>query len=212
MRIRPHSGQALVVMLAFLTCLSGAFVLVFNVGQVVNDKIKLTNAADAAAYSAALWEARSLNFQAYLNRAMVANEVATAQLVSLRSWSQYIGRLTTNADQVTRYIPPLAGPMRALAQGWGGINTECRARCPSWSLHSVCGIRRRLSQPRRSLISRHCLWLRIWSRKSALPMNHGRRFRMPPRLLQVQMARSGSTALPQGISAAAAICAASRSC
>ncbi len=128
---RPHSGQALVVMLAFAACLTGAFILVFNVGQVVNDKIKLTNAADAAAYSAALWEARSLNFQAYLNRAMVANEVATAQLVSLRSWSQYIGRLTSNADQITRYIPPLAGPMRALAQGWGRVDDGVQRTLPT---------------------------------------------------------------------------------
>lgn len=130
MRRRPHSGQALVVALAFMACLTGALVMVFNAGQVVNDKIKLTNAADAAAYSAALWEARSLNYQAYLNRAIVANEVAVAQLVSLRSWSQYVDRLASNADQVTRYIPPLAGPMRALAQGWGGINTGMQRALP----------------------------------------------------------------------------------
>jgi len=127
---RPHSGQALVVMLALMACLLGAFLLVFNVGQVVNDKIKLTNAADAAAYSAAAWEARSLNFQAYLNRAMVANEVATAQLVSLRSWAQYVDTLTTNADRITRYIPPLAAPMRALAQGWGRINAGMQRALP----------------------------------------------------------------------------------
>ncbi|MEO6187106.1 MAG: pilus assembly protein TadG-related protein [Steroidobacteraceae bacterium] len=127
---RPHSGQALVVMLAFTACLLGAFLLVFNVGQVVNDKIKLTNAADAAAYSAAVWEARSLNFQAYLNRAMVANEVATAQLVSLRSWAQYVDTLTTNADRVARFVPPLAGPMRALSQGWGRINLGMQRALP----------------------------------------------------------------------------------
>ena len=75
MHCRPHSGQALVIMLAFMAVLSGAFIMVFNSGQVVNDKIKLANAADAAAYSAALWEARSLNYQAYLNRAIVANEL-----------------------------------------------------------------------------------------------------------------------------------------
>ncbi len=130
MQGRSHSGQALVVMLAFMAVLSGAFILVFNVGQVVNDKIKLTNAADAAAYSAALWEARSLNYQAYLNRAIVANEAATAQLVSLRSWSQYVGQLTTNADRITRYIPPLAAPMRALAQGWGRVNSGIQQAVP----------------------------------------------------------------------------------
>jgi Flp pilus assembly protein TadG len=130
MHSRSYSGQALVVMLAFMAVLSGAFIMVFNVGQVVNDKIKLTNAADAAAYSAALWEARSLNYQAYLNRAIVANEVATAQLVSLRSWSQYVGRVATNADRITRYIPPLAAPMRALAQGWGRVNAGVQQALP----------------------------------------------------------------------------------
>ncbi len=130
MTCRSHSGQALVVMLAFMACLTGAFVMIFNAGQVVNDKIKLTNAADAAAYSAALWEARSLNFQAYLNRAIIANEVATAQLVSLRSWSQFVGRLTTNADHIARYIPPIAGAVRALAQGWGQIDNGVQRALP----------------------------------------------------------------------------------
>ena len=119
---RSHSGQALLLMLAFMGCMAAAFLLVVTSGQLVNDKIRLTNAADAAAYSAAAWEARSLNYQAYLNRAIVANEVATAQLVSLRSWSRYIDTLVSNADQVTRYIPPLAAPVRALAQGWGYVD------------------------------------------------------------------------------------------
>src|SRR5687768_11185185 len=75
---RSQSGQALIAMFALLTGMLGGFVLLFNAGQVVNDKIRLTNATDAAAYSAAQWEARSLNYQAYLNRAIVANEVAIA--------------------------------------------------------------------------------------------------------------------------------------
>lgn len=119
---RPHSGQATLLMLAFLGSMVMAFVLVYNTGQLVNDKLRLTNAADAAAYSAALLEARSLNYQAYLNRAIVANEVAIAQLVSLRSWSRYIDTVTTNADRITRYIPPLAAPMRTLEQGWDHVD------------------------------------------------------------------------------------------
>jgi hypothetical protein len=87
---RPHSGQALVVVLALLGSMVGGLAWVLTTGQLVNDKIRLTNAADAAAYSAALWQARSLNYQAYLNRAIVANEVAIAQLVSLRSWSRFV--------------------------------------------------------------------------------------------------------------------------
>jgi len=119
---QPHSGQALIVMLAFLGVLTGAFVLVFNVGQTINDKMKLVSAADAAAYSAALWEARSLNYQAYLNRAIVANEVAIAQLVSLRSWSKYLRRTTTNVALVSQWVPPLAAPTRALARGWEAVD------------------------------------------------------------------------------------------
>lgn len=130
MRRRSHSGQALIVMLAFMSVLTGAFILVFNVGQTINDKIKLVNAADAAAYSAALWEARSLNYQAYLNRAIVANEVATAQLVSLRSWSRYLKRTTTNVALVTQWIPPLTAPMRALSKGWQLVDTGLQRTLP----------------------------------------------------------------------------------
>ena len=101
-------GQALVVALAFTTLLAGVSLLVFNLGQTVNDKMRLQNAADAAAYSAALWEARSLNFQSYVNRALVANEVAIAQSVSLRSWSQYMAQTLRNSATVGRWVPPAA--------------------------------------------------------------------------------------------------------
>lgn len=127
---RPHSGQALVLMLGLISGLLGAFVLAFNAGQLANDKIRLTNAADAAAYSAALWQARSLNYQAYLNRAIVANEVAIAQLVSLRSWSAYVDRLSTNAEIATMYIPPLAAPIRALSRGWDRVDAAVGRAAP----------------------------------------------------------------------------------
>jgi hypothetical protein len=119
---RPHSGQALIVMLGLITGMLATFILVFNSGQVVNDKIRLTNAVDAAAYSAALWQARGLNYQAYLNRAIVANEVAIAQLVSLQAWSRYVDTLTTNADRVGRYVPYLGAAIRALERGWDAVD------------------------------------------------------------------------------------------
>lgn len=128
---RSHSGQALVASLALLAGMLGGFVLVFNAGQLVNDKMRLTSATDAAAYSAAQWEARSLNFQAYLNRAMVANEVAIAQLVSLRSWSRYVDTVTTNVDRVARYVPYLNAPIRALERTWDAIDTTIAGTFPS---------------------------------------------------------------------------------
>jgi hypothetical protein len=63
--------------------------LMVNSGQSVTEKIRVTNAADAAAYSAGIAEARALNYDAYLNRAMVANEIVIAQLVSFASWTNY---------------------------------------------------------------------------------------------------------------------------
>lgn len=127
---RLHSGQALIASLALLAGMLGAFVLVFNSGQLVNDKIRLTNAVDAAAFSAAQWQARSLNYQAYLNRAIVANEVAIAQLVSLRSWSRYVDTVTTNADRVARYVPYLGAPIRALERGWDAIDRTLATGLP----------------------------------------------------------------------------------
>lgn len=65
----------------------------FNTGQLTREKTKLVNTSDAVAYSAGAMHARLLNFDAYTNRAMIANTVAIAQLVSLSSWVQYIDNL-----------------------------------------------------------------------------------------------------------------------
>jgi len=82
-------GQALVLaLLSMLVFVVGVLVL-FNTGQAVNKKVQLNNTADAAAYSAAVQQARAYNLIAYLNRAQVANEVATAQIVSLHSWMNF---------------------------------------------------------------------------------------------------------------------------
>jgi hypothetical protein len=61
----------------------------FNTGQLTAEKTKLVNTADAVAYSAAVMHARALNFDAYTNRALVANEMTIAQMVSLKSWIDY---------------------------------------------------------------------------------------------------------------------------
>jgi hypothetical protein len=119
---RTNSGQALILAVAFTALLAAASLLVFNVGQTVNDKMRLQNAADAAAYSAAVWEARSLNFQSYVNRALVANEVAIAQLISLRSWSQYMTQTLSNSATVGRWVPPAAATLQALSRGWSAVD------------------------------------------------------------------------------------------
>ncbi|XAH24322.1 pilus assembly protein TadG-related protein [Xylophilus sp. GW821-FHT01B05] len=86
--LRRERGQAMAFGLVFLAAGSAALYLAFNAGQLSFAKSKLQNTADAAAYSAAVLQARDYNFSAYANRAMVANQVAVAQMVSLASWSQ----------------------------------------------------------------------------------------------------------------------------
>ncbi|MCG8324769.1 MAG: hypothetical protein MI673_04570, partial [Thiotrichales bacterium] len=59
---------------------------VYKAGKVTTERMQVQNAADAVAYSVSTIEARDLNFMAYTNRAMIANEVAVAQMVGLASW------------------------------------------------------------------------------------------------------------------------------
>jgi hypothetical protein len=70
------------------------FAGVYSVGQATSEKQKIVNAADAAAYSGALTEARALNLTSYTNRSVIANEVLIAQMVSLDSWASYFSVAT----------------------------------------------------------------------------------------------------------------------
>jgi hypothetical protein len=123
-------GQVLALLLLLMGALLGGLLFVFNSGQIVAAKVRLIGAADAAAYSAALWQARALNFQAYMNRAIVANEVAIAQLVSLRSWSAYLNQTLQETATVSTVVPPLAAPMRTLSRGWTAVNRGLQRALP----------------------------------------------------------------------------------
>ena len=81
-------GQSLVFVTVTVLVMVISMLMTYNIGQLTNKKIKLQNTADAAAYSAAIAQARDYNFSAYMNRAQIANDVAVAQLVALRSWSE----------------------------------------------------------------------------------------------------------------------------
>lgn len=98
-----HAGQALPVVLAVAAVSGIALVALYNVGQTAAARVRLTHAADAAAYSGALAQARTLNLLAYINRAQVAHQVAMAHLVTLASWAQF-GH--AQALQRTRGNPP----------------------------------------------------------------------------------------------------------
>jgi hypothetical protein len=97
-------GQSIIWFLATMAACCCILALVYNVAQVSNGKEATTNGADAAALSGALVEARMLNFHAYANRAVVANQVTVAQLTSADSFLQYTQTLV---QDVATYIEPI---------------------------------------------------------------------------------------------------------
>lgn len=79
----------MVFVLLFLGVVSLSLVFLYKAGKITSEKMQVQNAADAAAYSVSVIEARDLNFLAYTNRSMVANEVAIGQLVGMASWAAH---------------------------------------------------------------------------------------------------------------------------
>lgn len=128
--LHHEGGQVLALLLMLLAALLGSLLFVFNSGQIVAAKLRLVGAADAAAYSAAQAQARALNFQAYMNRAVVANEVAIAQLVSVRSWSGYMDQALQRTAAIGSLVPPLAAPLRALSRSWDSIDNALQRALP----------------------------------------------------------------------------------
>lgn len=115
-------GQVLVWTLATAAACVAVFLGVYGVGQANIEKQKVVNTADAAVYSAAMVEARTLNFEAYTNRSIVANEVVIAQLVTMDSWLRYMGRTADNIGTILQFIPYANVVGRALKQAANVIN------------------------------------------------------------------------------------------
>lgn len=95
-------GQALILALISLVALVVGLLVLFNTGQVVSKKVRLTNAADAAAYSSAVQQARAFNTIAYMNRAVVANQIVMAQMVSWYSWTNFAISATHHFKQAVQ--------------------------------------------------------------------------------------------------------------
>ncbi|ASJ71941.1 pilus assembly protein TadG-related protein [Granulosicoccus antarcticus] len=118
---RIQRGQVFPLGIALLLFgVLGGFVL-YNTAQMATDKTRLANTADAAAYSGLQWQARALNFQAYTNRAMIANQVSIAQGVSLRSWAAYGVIGTENIAKVLSAVPVLNGIASGAEQVMAGV-------------------------------------------------------------------------------------------
>ncbi len=77
-----------------------AVLVMFNSALLTNTKSQLQNAADAGAYTAGVLQARDHNFSAYTNRAMIANQVAVAQFVSLESYFEDAANTNDRANNL----------------------------------------------------------------------------------------------------------------
>lgn len=116
-RRATQRGQALIYGIFLLIGGLASLFFLFNTGQLTREKTKLANTTDAVAYAAGVVEARALNFNAYANRALVANEVLIAQMVSLSSWSQYVGDHIDGIPDVFARCPE---PIASYYIPWGG--------------------------------------------------------------------------------------------
>ena len=111
-----QAGQVLILGLALLVAGGLGLHLLFSAGQALAAKRRLVDTADAAAWSAAVWRARVLNYHAYANRALIANEVAIAQATTLLAWSKYFETLTRNAARLAQAFPPAQALLVASAE------------------------------------------------------------------------------------------------
>lgn len=138
-RRRRAAGQVLPAAI-FLLLACGAFLYwTVNSGQMVVEKMRLTNAADAAAYSAGIVQARALNYDAYTNRAVIANEIAVAQALTVASWSDYFSDLSCNLSALGNAVNSTA-PGREEEDRWALLAAFAagNAWLNAWSGNSVC--------------------------------------------------------------------------
>ncbi|MBK8971109.1 MAG: Tad domain-containing protein [Hahellaceae bacterium] len=116
---KGSKGYLTMLVAVFLVALSLSLLTLFDVGQVTHAKTRLQHTADATAYSAAVLQARELNFHAYMNRAMVANQVAIGQMVALSSYLQANQQLWYELQQLGQFaqvIPYLGQVIRVATQ------------------------------------------------------------------------------------------------
>lgn len=104
-RTKACHGQVLPVLLAIILIASTVMAITHRTSRALGTETTVVNAADAAAYSGAVWTARRLNLIAYTNRAMIANHIAVGHLVAYISWLRYVDNAVDRISRYARYIP-----------------------------------------------------------------------------------------------------------
>jgi hypothetical protein len=116
---RRQSGQAIVYLVAMLPIIFLSVLVVYNTAIAAREKMKLQNTADATTYSASVLTARALNYLAYTNRAMAANESGIATLASAQTT---VGALLTSAANIQEG--------RVVVEGFKAVRNLRNSRLP----------------------------------------------------------------------------------
>ncbi len=136
-RRRPGQVMPLAALGLFIMVMS--IVATMNLGQAVYQKIRVQNAADAAAYSLAAMEARAFNFVALTNRTQIVHYNTALALQSYLSYAGFVVSLTGT-------MRDLANAIRSVVQT--GCSTLpypanvpfCAAVGPATAMANVAGI------------------------------------------------------------------------
>ncbi len=91
--------------LALIATVAVLMTLVARSALITTDKARSMSLADASAKSVATWYAQILNYDAYTNRAIAANEIMIAQSVTMAAWADYIKTLATNIGSIAHLLP-----------------------------------------------------------------------------------------------------------
>lgn len=100
MNTSKQEGQTLILMLAFILVLAVALIYLFNTSQLLAERAQAKVLADHATYNTALKQAQLLNANAYMNKAKIANQLATAQAVSVASWAEHFQPIPNHTQWV----------------------------------------------------------------------------------------------------------------
>lgn len=117
-----EQGNVLVFSMLFMAAVALAFFQIFDTGRISLEKTRLQNIADSAAYSAAVLQARELNFHSYMNRAMVVNQAAIGQMVAISSYMQNAQQGTWDVSTVLEPVPYIGQAIKAIKDVLGGVN------------------------------------------------------------------------------------------
>jgi hypothetical protein len=107
--MQRQEGQALVIGALAVLILCIAVLTTVNLGHTVNERVRLQNTTDAAAYSMAAMEARAFNFYSFANRTQVSHYVSAMLWQSLLSFTYWAEAFLVDVYGVMKTLNVCAG-------------------------------------------------------------------------------------------------------